>query len=81
MTDKAEYPTDAIMIATGAWSREIISLLDASIPLMPGRGYSLTLEDEKLKVELSFDFAGGKSCNNSDEWKNEIWGHDGNYSN
>lgn len=39
------YEADEIVIATGSWSREIAALADTKISLMPGRGYSVTLED------------------------------------
>lgn len=45
ITDKKAYETDEIVIATGSWSREIAALADAKISLMPGRGYSVTLEN------------------------------------
>ncbi|RYG44321.1 MAG: FAD-binding oxidoreductase [Chitinophagaceae bacterium] len=41
------YEADEVIIATGAWSREITTMLDTKIPLMPGRGYSVTLENSK----------------------------------
>jgi D-amino-acid dehydrogenase len=44
------YAADEVIIATGAWSREITKMLDTKIPLMPGRGYSLTLEDSPYKM-------------------------------
>ncbi len=45
-----EYEQDEVIVATGSWSREITSLLDTRIPLMPGRGYSITLENSPYKV-------------------------------
>jgi len=44
------YEADSIVIATGSWSREVASLLQTNIPLMPGRGYSVTLEDSPYKI-------------------------------
>ena len=44
-TTNNHYPADAVVLATGSWSREIAALLDTRLPLMPGRGYSVTLED------------------------------------
>lgn len=37
-------------MATGSWGRKTAKLLGLSIPLMPGRGYSLTLEDSPYQV-------------------------------
>ncbi len=44
------YESDEVVIATGSWSREIAALLNTKIPLMPGRGYSFTLEDSPYKL-------------------------------
>ena len=45
ITAKQAYEADEIVIATGAWSRQIAAMVDTEIPMMPGRGYSLTLEN------------------------------------
>jgi len=42
--------TDAVVIAAGSWSRELSALLQLKIPLMPGRGYSVTLEDSPHRL-------------------------------
>src|SRR5688500_8365368 len=47
VTVKNSYEADEVVVATGAWSRDIAALLETKIPLMPGRGYSLTLENSK----------------------------------
>lgn len=39
------YDADVVVIATGSWSREMAAKLNLNLPLMPGRGYSVTLED------------------------------------
>lgn len=44
-TAKAVYDADMVIMATGSWSREVAALLDLKLPLMPGRGYSVTLEN------------------------------------
>lgn len=44
------FEADEFVIATGSWSREVAKMLDTKIPLMPGRGYSVTLEDSPYKV-------------------------------
>ena len=49
ITAKNTYEADEVVIATGAWSREIAALADTKIPLMPGRGYSITLENSPYK--------------------------------
>ena len=44
------YEPDEVVIATGSWGRETAKLLAVRIPLMPGRGYSVTLENSPYKV-------------------------------
>jgi D-amino-acid dehydrogenase len=50
ITGKQSHNADEVVIATGAWSRDVASLLDTKIPMMPGRGYSVTLENSPYKV-------------------------------
>ena len=44
-TEKAVYEADSVVIASGSWSRELAAKMKVKIPLMPGRGYSVTLEN------------------------------------
>ncbi len=44
------FEGEEIIIATGSWGRETARLLSVRIPLMPGRGYSVTLEGSPYKV-------------------------------
>lgn len=50
LTTAGGFEADEIVIATGSWSRHVASFLDTRIPLMPGRGYSFTLEDSPYKL-------------------------------
>lgn len=50
ITEKGSYETDEVVIATGSWGRETVKLLAISIPLIPGRGYSVTLENSSYKL-------------------------------
>ena len=50
ITHKNLYEADAVVIATGSWSRELAAKLDTRIPLVAGRGYSLTLENSPYKI-------------------------------
>lgn len=45
ITNKAAYNADAVVLSSGAWSRELAEKLNINIPLVGGRGYSITLED------------------------------------
>lgn len=49
-TTKASYQPDIVVVATGSWSRETAALMDLKLPLVPGRGYSLTLENSPYKL-------------------------------
>jgi D-amino-acid dehydrogenase len=60
MTAKDEYMADEVVIATGAWSREIAALMETKIPLMPGRGYSLTLENSPYHLNYPAILAEGR---------------------
>jgi D-amino-acid dehydrogenase len=44
------YDADAVVLATGSWSRELAALIDTKLPLVPGRGYSVTLEDSAYRL-------------------------------
>ena len=50
ITSKNTYEPEEIVIATGAWSRDVAAMVDTRIPMMPGRGYSLTLENSGYKL-------------------------------
>ena len=50
ITQNGEYEADEVVLAAGAWSRELASLMGAKIPMMPGRGFSVTLENFPYKV-------------------------------
>lgn len=56
------YAADEVVIATGSWSREVAALLDVKIPLMPGRGYSVTLENSKYHLNHPAIFAEGRAA-------------------
>ncbi|MEN2401242.1 FAD-binding oxidoreductase [Flavobacterium sp. MC2016-06] len=60
ITNKQSYEADDLVIATGAWTKEIAALVEAKISLMPGRGYSLTLEDSIYKVNHPMILAEGR---------------------
>ena len=51
ITDKNKYTADTVVLATGSWSRELVQKLGIKMPLMPGRGYSVTLEDSPFQTD------------------------------
>jgi D-amino-acid dehydrogenase len=50
ITEKNTYDTDTVVVATGSWSREVAAKMQVKIPLVAGRGYSLTLEDSPYRL-------------------------------
>jgi len=50
ITDENKYTPDAVVLATGSWSREMVQQLGITMPLMPGRGYSITLENSPYQT-------------------------------
>lgn len=50
LTNKGAFDADTVVVATGSWSREIAAMLQTNISLVPGRGYSVTLEDSPYKL-------------------------------
>ena len=49
-TNKSIYDADAIVIASGSWSRELAAKMEVKIPMVAGRGYSVTLEDSPYTI-------------------------------
>ncbi|QHS59611.1 NAD(P)/FAD-dependent oxidoreductase [Chitinophaga agri] len=47
------YAADHIVVAAGVWSRDLAKELQLKIPMVGGRGYSVTLEDAPYKVRHS----------------------------
>ena len=50
LTDQTVHDADEVVIASGSWSRELAEKIELKLPLMPGRGYSVTLEDSPYKI-------------------------------
>jgi D-amino-acid dehydrogenase len=57
---KNAYAVDEVVIAAGSWSREIAAMLNTKIPLMPGRGYSFTLDNPAYKLNHPAILAEGR---------------------
>ncbi|HRO48116.1 FAD-dependent oxidoreductase [Agriterribacter sp.] len=60
ITPAADFDAGAVVIATGAWSRGIAAMVNTKIPLMPGRGYSVTLEDAPYRLHHPAVLAEGR---------------------
>jgi D-amino-acid dehydrogenase len=50
ITPLHSFEADTVVLATGSWSRELAAMLDTRLPLVPGRGYSVTLEDSPYRL-------------------------------
>ncbi len=60
ITPAADFDAGAVVIATGAWSRRIAAMANTNIPLMPGRGYSVTLENAPYRLRHPAVLAEGR---------------------
>lgn len=60
LTPDAYFDTHMVVIATGAWSREMAAMVNTKIPLMPGRGYSVTLENTPYRLHHPAVLAEGR---------------------
>jgi D-amino-acid dehydrogenase len=60
LTANTSHNADEVVIATGSWSREVAAMLQTKIPLMPGRGYSFTLENPTDKLHHPAILAEGR---------------------
>lgn len=48
-----EYPADHIVLAAGVWSSGVAKQLNLRLPMVGGRGYSVTFEDAPYKLHHS----------------------------
>ena len=62
VTPKHDYEVDQVVIATGSWSREMAALLDTNLPLVAGRGYSVTLEDSPYNLNYPAILVEGRAA-------------------
>jgi D-amino-acid dehydrogenase len=62
VTPVGVHETDVVVLATGSWSREIVALLGTRVPLVAGRGYSVTLEDSPYRVNYPAILVEGRAA-------------------
>jgi D-amino-acid dehydrogenase len=62
ITPAGDHEADVVVLATGAWSREMAALLGVRVPLVPGRGYSVTLEDSPYRVNYPAILVEGRAA-------------------
>lgn len=60
ITTQGNFKTDEVVIATGAWSPEIAKKIGSNLSLLPGKGYSFTLFNEKEKPSIPSILCEGK---------------------
>lgn len=51
LTTTARYEGDLVVIAAGSWSKGLADMLQTSIPMVGGRGYSVTLENAGYQLK------------------------------
>jgi len=62
ITSEGVYDADYVVVAAGSWSREVAVMVDVKLPLMPGRGYSLTLENSPYKLNYPAILVEGRAA-------------------
>jgi D-amino-acid dehydrogenase len=50
ITKNGTHETDHVVLAAGSWSRQVAAQMNISIPMVAGRGYSITLENSPFKL-------------------------------
>jgi D-amino-acid dehydrogenase len=50
--DGETLQADAYVVAGGAWSPQIVSSLGLRLPMQPGKGYSVTVPDQGLRLSI-----------------------------
>lgn len=62
ITQTAAYEADAVVLATGSWSRQVAALMGVKVAMMPGRGYSYTLENSRYNVNYPAVLVEGRAA-------------------
>ncbi|MCW3464641.1 NAD(P)/FAD-dependent oxidoreductase [Chitinophaga nivalis] len=52
MAGTTAYESDLFVLAAGSWTPEVAQLAGIRIPMMPGKGYSVTLDAPKLNLNI-----------------------------
>lgn len=60
ITDKGTFSTDEVVLASGSWSSELARKLNIKISLLPGKGYSFTLNNQQQKPIIPSILCEGK---------------------
>lgn len=51
LTNKGDFESESVIIATGSWSQALSKKLGTRIPLQGGKGYSFTIENTPLQLK------------------------------
>jgi D-amino-acid dehydrogenase len=60
VTNKGNFFTDEVVLASGAWSPGVAKKLGTTISILPGKGYSFTLKDKAEKPSIPSILCEGK---------------------
>lgn len=60
ITDNGTFKTDEVVLSSGSWSPEIAKKLNISISILPGKGYSFTLNNREVKPSIPSILCEGK---------------------
>lgn len=60
ITNKGNFTTDEVVLASGAWSPDIAGKLGISVSILPGKGYSFTLSNKTVKPTIPSILCEGK---------------------
>jgi D-amino-acid dehydrogenase len=60
ITDKGVFTTDEVVLSSGSWSPEIAKKLNLAISILPGKGYSFTLNEQSHKPSIPSILCEGK---------------------
>lgn len=60
ITDQGVFCTDEVVLSSGSWSPEIAKKLDVNIAILPGKGYSFTLNNRADKPSIPSILCEGK---------------------
>ena len=52
ITANGEYEGDLVIIAGGSWLAQLCKMAGVTVPLMPGKGYSFTINQPKEKLNI-----------------------------
>ena len=80
LTSEREYVADVFVIAGGAWLSELTKMARLNIPLIPGKGYSITEKKSRCKTEHTGHTLRGPGSHHPDERIYAVWRHDGDRS-